>query len=346
VERVSRWGGGRAGAHASTPGAAVSKYWYFAEGAQGYFQTYLLLTNLDPTPNAAFVDWSRERGTIVRTSYTLPPHSRTTIFTGAIPELVNQSFGISVRFLRLGVAERAMYFGDGEAPFVGGHSSAGMTQFSRTWYLAEGATGPFFDTFLLLVNRGTRTVEGTITLFTTAAPVTRRLVVPPGRQTLNAEWLAPGAGGFSTAIAVDHPIIVERSQYWGGPPYYEGHNNTGVLSAGRKWALAEGRVGGSELWQTFVLLLNPQQIDASVSMTFFLDSGVRVFRMFTVPAGRRLTVKLLGAGADSDVPEVVESGFSTLVSSDQPIVVERAIYSSTDGRPFTSGTAATAARLP
>jgi Calx-beta domain len=348
VERISRWGSGRAGAHASTPGAAVSKYWYFAEGAQGYFQTYLLLTNLDPTPNAAYVDWWREGGTFVSTSYTLPPHSRTTIFAGGIPELVNQAFGITVRFLRLGVAERSMYFGDGQTPFVGGHSSAGMTQLSRTWYLSEGATGSFFDTFLLLFNRGPLPAEGTMTLFTTGAPLTVRLVIPAGRRvTLNLEPLALGAGGFSTYIAVDHPIVVERSQYWGGPPYYEGHNNSGVISAGRKWGLAEGRVGGSEAWQTFILLMNPQSNDASVSMTFFLDNGSRVFRTFTVPAGRRFNVNLLGAGAGSDVPEVAETGFSALVLSDQPIVVERAIYgANADGRPFASGTAATAARLP
>jgi len=45
-------------------------------------------------------------------------------------------------------------------------------------------------------------------------------------------------------------VIVERSQYWPHGNWYEAHNSAGETSAGTKWALAEGRVGGQNHAQT------------------------------------------------------------------------------------------------
>ena len=63
----------------------------------------------------------------------------------------SKAFGIVVTFDQPGVAERAMYFGT--SPFWnGGHESAGVNAPSTSWFHAEGATGAFFDTFILLSN--------------------------------------------------------------------------------------------------------------------------------------------------------------------------------------------------
>ena len=45
-----------------------------------------------------------------------------------------------------------MYFGT--PIFNAGHESAGAPAPSTSWFLAEGATGDFFTTFLLLANPG------------------------------------------------------------------------------------------------------------------------------------------------------------------------------------------------
>ena len=37
-------------------------------------------------------------------------------------------------------------------PFAAGHGSAGVTAAATSWFLAEGATGAFFDLFVLLAN--------------------------------------------------------------------------------------------------------------------------------------------------------------------------------------------------
>ncbi len=57
--------------------------WYFAEGAQGFFSTYLLLANPQATANTAHVTYlPRERAGDRRATYPLAPGSRTTIDAG------------------------------------------------------------------------------------------------------------------------------------------------------------------------------------------------------------------------------------------------------------------------
>ena len=41
-----------------------------------------------------------------------------------------------------------------DARLAKSHESAGVTELSPTWFFAEGATGPFFDLFLLIGNPG------------------------------------------------------------------------------------------------------------------------------------------------------------------------------------------------
>ena len=125
--------------------------WLFAEGAQGYFDTFILLVNNDfgaATVRLTFL--VEQGGTVVRT-LTMAPRSRVTVHAGAIPELVNQSFATTVDASAPIAAERAMYFGASPV-WTGGHESAGVSEPSTRWFHAEGATGTVFDTFILLAN--------------------------------------------------------------------------------------------------------------------------------------------------------------------------------------------------
>ena len=50
-------------------------------------------------------------------------------------------------------AERAMYFGSQPGRmWAGGHVNTGIAAPSTSWFHAEGATGSFFSTFILLSN--------------------------------------------------------------------------------------------------------------------------------------------------------------------------------------------------
>jgi hypothetical protein len=74
VERTMRWGAGGYGAHTEKAIDSNAPTWYFAEGAAGWFSTYLLLGNPQAAPNTAHVEWLREGEPVVTRSYELLPH--------------------------------------------------------------------------------------------------------------------------------------------------------------------------------------------------------------------------------------------------------------------------------
>ena len=215
VERTMRWNETGYGAHTEKAVAGPSKTWYFAEGSQGFFFTYLLLANPRANANTATVEYLREGMTPVTRSYQLAPNSRTTIDMGDDVHLVNQSFGMIVTFDEPGVAERAMYFGL-EPLWKAGHESAGVQALSTSWFLAEGATGPFFETFVLLANPGDAAAEATVTFLPeSGVPVVKTKTVPArGRLTINveAEDQALQNAAVATRVESTQPIVVERAQ--------------------------------------------------------------------------------------------------------------------------------------
>ena len=140
VERTMRWDETGYGSHTEKAAHGAERTWYFAEGSQGFFHTFLLLANPAPAPNEATVEFLIENGVTVTKTYPLQPTSRFTVDAATIPELRDRSFGMKVTFTQPGMAERAMYFGDVPL-FSGGHESAGVPGASTEWFLAEGATG-------------------------------------------------------------------------------------------------------------------------------------------------------------------------------------------------------------
>jgi hypothetical protein len=360
VERTMRWDAeAQYGSHTEKAMAGTASRWYFAEGSQGFFFTYLLLANPNSMANVATVDWLLEGAAPVQRTYNLPPNSRTTIDAGADAALVGRSFGIVVTFNMPGAAERTMYFGTPpDVLFKAGHNSAGVNAPSTSWFLAEGATGPFFETFVLLANPNTSPVVAELKFLPqSGAPVTRSVTIPArGRRTVNIEDLTPAAPALAneavaTQVTAPLPIIVERAQYWPYAPnqWYEAHNSAGVMAPALRWGLAEGRVGNptgfpEANYLTFILLANPGGATATVTLTFLRSNGTTVQRIVAVPAFSRYTVAV--AGAQSAVPELVDETFGTVVDSTHPIAVERAMYGSPGGQVFGNGTNATGTRLP
>jgi hypothetical protein len=349
VERTMRWDATGYGMHTEHGVANLSPTWFFAEGAQGFYHTYFLLTNPSSVANTASVSFLLENGTVVQRSYPIPPRARRTIYTGDIPELVNRSFGTSVLFVNApGAAERAMYFGS--PTFNGGHESAGVTRPATDWFLAEGATGGFFTTFVLLANPGGLDANVTLTyLREGGGTITRTLVLPAAsRRTVNValEDTSLAQTSVATRVTSDAPIVVERAMYWPFDPgsWQEAHNAFGVTETARRWGLAEGRVGGPFGFQTFVLVANPGATAANLTVTFLRFSpGSALTRTFTVAAGGRLTIT---TGPGSMVPDLDSENFGIVIDSDQPVFAERALYSNANGVFWAAGSAATASTLP
>jgi hypothetical protein len=348
VERTMTWdarGYGSATDHASE---GLFTKWYFAEGAQGFYKTYLLLTNPQSAPNVAHVRYFREDEPVVVRDYPLTPFARFTLDAGTDPELRFRAFGIEVTFDQPGMAERAMYFG-GPPQFLGGHESAGVNALSRTWFLAEGATGDYFKTYVLMANPSDTEATVQIDFLLSNGDVVHktRTVGPGARASIDIAAQDPKLRNVAVATRVtsDVPIVVERAQYWPGGPatWQEAHNSFGVMEPGYKWGLAEGRVGMGPHYQTYILVANPGDTPAQVTAVFMRPAGAgpRVEKTFTVGPNSRFT--LFG---DLAVPELRDEVFSTILQSDQPIVVERAMYSDALGIHWKAGTNATAVRLP
>jgi hypothetical protein len=252
-----------------------------------------------------------------------------------------------VTFDQPGIAERAMYFGTSPL-WKGGHESLGATAPATSWFLAEGATGTFFETFVLLANPNAADVTATLRFLpATGQPVVKQKLIPANsRVTVNIEQedASLAVGAVATTVDAQLPIIVERSQYWPdpAPQWYEAHNSFGVTAAGTKWGLAEGRVGGDNHAQTYILLANPGFLDAEVQLTFLRETGTPVVKSVTVPASTRYT---LPVGAP-EVPGIANEQFGVVIESNQPIAVERALYWDADGTIWAAGSNATASRLP
>ena len=215
VERTMRWDATGYGAHTEKATGGPALTWLFAEGSQGFFQTFVLLANPNATANKATVTFLREGGaTPVTEVFDLAPTSRKTIFAGDIPALRDQSFGIQVVFDAPGVAERAMYFG--QRTFEAGHESAGVNAPATEWFLAEGATGTFFTTFLLVANPGD--IDATVTytyLPASGLPIIKtRTVAARSRWTGNiaTEDVSLANAAVATRITSTQPVIAERAQ--------------------------------------------------------------------------------------------------------------------------------------
>ena len=347
AERTMRWDATGYGMHLEKASPALARTWYFAEGSQGFYDTFFLLTNPTAGPSAVRLRFLLENGTEVIRDELLLGNSRMTIYAGDIPELVNRAFGAVVTFSVAGGAERAMYFGT--PLFNGGHESAGASELSKEWFLAEGATGSFFTTFVLISNPDPAAAHVTLTyLREGGGTVTRQKTVAAGsRLTINVaeEDASLQATSVATRVTSDVGIVVERAMYWPFDPtrWQEAHNAFGVTSTGRHWGLAEGRVGGAAGFQTFVLLANPDVAAATVTATFLRTTGAPLVKTFVVPPGARLTVT---TGPGTMVPELVNESFGVTLSSDRPIFVEHAVYSNANGIVFAAGGAATASELP
>jgi uncharacterized protein len=354
VERTQYWGEGSYGGHTENAVPALATRWYFAEGSQGWFDTFVLIGNPQADPVDVTLTFLREGDTTVTQTVQVAPFSRKTISAATIPDLVNRSFGIIVDASLPVVSERAMYFGSTPTrPWSGGGDAAGTTTPSTDWYFAEGATGSFFDTFILMMNPDANN-DAHITLrylLDTGETIDVPKVIPAsGRLTVNIEAEDDARlhnATMSARITSDRPIVAERAVYWptgeGVQPWGESHVTQGVTAAGSRWALAEGRTGTALNFHTYILLGNPSAQAAEVTVEFLPRSGSPVVKTYNVAAGSRFTID-----ATFEAPTIQNAAFITLISTagGVPIVVERSLYWDGAGITWSGGSSAVATRLP
>jgi Proprotein convertase P-domain len=347
IERTMSWDARGYGGHGSGA-ASPARRWLFAEGSQGFFHTYVMLANDHANDVAVRVKFLVEGGGVVTHDVTVPARSRQTIDAGTLPAVVGRSFGLDITAEAPIIAERAMYFSMGtDRLFDGGHESAGVNETSTRWFLAEGATGPFFDCFVLLSNPNDAPARVRLTyLLPDGATYAQDVrMAPNSRETINVETVAPllANAAVSTMVIADVGIVVERAMYWPNVAvgWREAHNSFGVTQTGLRWGLADGRLGGPRGYETYILLANPNAHAAEVQLRF-LQSGAEVTRLYTLPPTSRLSISA------SEIEELRDGVFGAEIQvlNAQPIAVEKALYWNADGEIWAAGTNVTATRLP
>lgn len=368
VDRTMTWDSSGYGSHAETAVEAPSPIWYLAEGAtHSGFNLFYLLQNPGDTAVTVRVRYLRTAGGPLEKLYTLAPRSRTNIwvneedFPGLGKALAAAECSAVIEALDNTpiIVERAMYRSNHGRLFNAGHASMGVRSPATRWFLAEGATGPYFDQFVLIANPGDTDAQVTVTyLLDDGRTYARSLVAPANARSgiwVDVEQI-PGIPGYpladvalSTAVESTNgvPLIVERAMWWpgNGDSWHEAHNSAGATETGIRWALAEGEVGGARGVDTYVLIANTSDYAGSATVTLLFEDGTSAVRTYSLSSRSRTNAAIgpdFGSAAQG-------RRFGVLVESmgatPAQIVVERAMYSDSPGTPWAAGTNAVATNL-
>ncbi len=368
VDRTMTWGAEGFGSHAETSVAAPALTWYLAEGAtHSGFDLFYLLQNPGAADAEVEVTYLLPGGVapLVET-YQVEARSRFNIWVDLIPALANTDVSAVLRSTN-GVpiiVERAMYQSGHGRRFDAGHDSAGVTVPATEWFLAEGATGPYFDLFVLIANPGDTEadIEAQYLLDDGRALSKRYRVAAQSRFNIwvDLEELPAGSGEYplddvavSTVIRSlnEVPVVVERAMWWPGPwwQWHEAHNSPGSVETGTKWGLAAGEVSSdARSVDTFILIANTSAFAGEATVTLYFEAAPPVTRRYALRPHSRTN-----AWVNVDFPEAAGKRFGAVVESVVPwgqaeaaqIVVERAMYSNAGGVEWAAGTNVRAAKL-
>jgi len=212
-------------------------------------------------------------------------------------------------------------------PCTGGSDVLGATTTAKTWYFAEGYTGPGFTEYITVLNPGTNPASLTLKFQTQEKGElvkTGLTVGPNSRATISANDLL--GGGYQTSLQLEssQPVVAERPMYFN----YSGMGNwdwtggscvMGAAQLAKEYYFAEGCTRpGFEEWLT---IQNPGASAITVSATFQLGAGQGdpVIKSYNVPAQSRITLYVpTEAGADKDV--------SVHLTSASGFLAERPMY--------------------
>ena len=352
VDRTMSWDGAAYGSHTETAMLTPAPSWYLAEGATiNGFRLFYLLQNPNAVEAQVTIEYLLGGGRApVTITYTLPPRSRTTLDVASQHASLRRA-EVSARIVTDAetpiLVERAMYLNAGGRLFGAGHASAGITTPAPTWSFAEGATGPYFDTFLLLANPSTDPLTVRATFLLPSGTRVQRTYDVPAKSRFNiwvdqaAPELADTAVSTVLEAADDRPFVAERAMWWPGPSsgnWREAHNSPGSLTTSSRWGLADGLLGGPTAADTYVLVANTSPFDGVARVTLsFEDDGSRTSRDYPVAAHSRTNVPVR-----NDFPQATGRRFATLVESQGAVpaqfVVERAMYADSGREHWASGT--------
>ena len=278
------------------------------EGATGGpFDLFYLIQNPNPTAVTVTVSYLRPAPLPpIEKSYLVPAASRANIHVdreelpaGSGQRLLEAPTSRPAGRHPAIVVERAMYLSRPDQPFAAGHSSAGVTAPATSWYLAEGATGGFFDLFILIANPSAteavveaRYLTATGRTLTKTYPVaanSRRTIFVDGEQ-FPGEGAALSDAAVSASLTSTNavPIVVEGAMWWAQANWYEAHNRRRARPRRHALGVADGEVGGTDGPRHTSFSPTPHG-PGSVRVTVCFEDGSSAARIFAVAASSRST---------------------------------------------------------
>ena len=352
--RTMDWDRSGYGTHRGTGVGEPRTTWYMAEGATiGRFSLFYLLQNPGDVPATVTIRYLIQAlGTapVVRT-YLVAPRSRYTIAVHDDPALAHQE--LSAQITTDGppiVLERAMYW-SGPRLFEAGAAVTAAPAPATTWYFAEGATGTFFEMFLLLANPGVQDVTATVRYLLPDGNVTSRVhAIPAGtRRTIWVDYDEPQLADTAVAMSVEAsaPIVAERAMWWPGtdPTWSGGHASPGSTFVAPRWGVSGLLAGGAANAEPWILVSNPATTSTTVRMTLlFQDGRPAIVADYPVGAQSRFTIDVA-----TWHPEAADAAFGAVIEQlGEPtgIVVESAVYRDSGGVVWAAGRGGTATPIP
>jgi hypothetical protein len=234
-----------------------------------------------------------------------------------------------------------------------GHGSMGVPAPATGWFLAEGATGAFFDLFVLIANPGDSDATVRADYARPDGSVVTRVysVRAHSRYSVYVDAI-PGLESTSVATTLTStngaPIVAERSMYWPGSffDYYEGHNSPGSTTTALRWVVAGAESRSTGEAQTFVLIANTDGRAGQATLTILRDRNdtwpPEAATTVSLPANSRTTVPVqLGFGDGPFAVLVASTGAAPVA-----LVVESAVYRSAGGVTWGAGSNALATPIP
>jgi hypothetical protein len=210
-------------------------------------------------------------------------------------------------------------------------------------FLAEGSTGAFFDDRIALFNPGNDLATVVLRFQRDTGAELQQIVSIPARSraSVNPEAIAGlEAIAFSTVIESNQAVVVDRTMTWDGTGFGS-HAETSIEQPATNWYLAEGSTAGT--FDLYYLLQNPSASTANITITYLRPSGGPVTKSYTVNPRSRRTINIDNETGFVGRPTTERTLQSTDVSAQivstngVPILVERAMYMTSNGRVFAAG---------
>ena len=293
-----------------------SSTFYLAEGSTDHgFSCYISIENPNAEPLNANLTYMLDDGTTKTQGVGLPALSQVTVNPADTVGADDFSTQVTCVQGKTIAVDRTMTWTGPGAPSPEAHSSVGVSSPETTWFLPEGCSGFGFETWTLVENPNNSDAVLSMTyMIEGQGPKTINRRVPPHSRSTFSMEADIGKQNASIEVGSDIPVIAERAMYRNNRR--EGSDSIGTNIPGSTFYLAEG----STAWgfTTYVLVQNPNETPADVTLTCMTNNGPKALAPFTMAPGTRSTVLMNNLIPNTD--------FSTMVTANVPIIAERAMY--------------------